>query len=290
MVDALKAVAFRFRFLILMPTECHMLKPVSLFLFAHQDDEFGVLHQIENDLTRGHKVVCAYLTSGVPMNGNPARRNLESANVLMDLGVDAQDTLFVGEQLSIPDGLLKDHLTTAAEWLRRWIQQQSTLKEVYITAWEGGHPDHDCLHAVSVVVLNSMGTDVRVQQFPLYNSYRCIGSFFSVLTPLQANGPVRRARIPWVQRYRFLRYCLQYPSQAKSWVGLFPFVVINYLLRGYQQFQPVSVVRTQQRPHPGALYYEKRKFATWNSLSNCLVNWRKEWYGLNDDSFPSQSA
>jgi LmbE family N-acetylglucosaminyl deacetylase len=36
--------------------------PVALFLFAHQDDEFGVFHVIDECRRRGQRVVCAYLT------------------------------------------------------------------------------------------------------------------------------------------------------------------------------------------------------------------------------------
>ena len=42
-----------------------------LFLFAHQDDEFGVMHQIEQEVKAGASVYCAYATSGVGVYADP---------------------------------------------------------------------------------------------------------------------------------------------------------------------------------------------------------------------------
>lgn len=255
-----------------------MQKPVSLYLFAHQDDEFGVMPQIVHDLAQGGRVVCAYFTTGVPKGGDPSKRNYESIGVLRDLGVGLEDILFVGETLSIPDGSLAEYLGVVANWIENWARRQDVLGAVYVTAWEGGHPDHDCLHAVAVVVLTSMGMHEIIHQFPLYNGYRCPGAFFAVLSPLEANGPVRSVPIDWLKKLQFLRYCLRYPSQAKSWIGLFPFVLIRYLLHGYQELQPVSIDRVRERPHSGRLYYEKRKFATWDALSSQIFSWSKAWH------------
>ena len=74
-------------------------------------------------------------------------------------------------------------------------------------------------------------------------------------TPKVADG--------WGDRIRFLLLCLRYRSQRKTWVGLFPFVLLNYAMIGRQQLQPLPVQRPDRRPHPGALYYERRNFLTW---------------------------
>ena len=61
-----------------------------LFLFAHQDDEFGVMHQIEQEVKAGASVYCAYATSGVGVYADPHQRNTESLQVLESLGVDTK--------------------------------------------------------------------------------------------------------------------------------------------------------------------------------------------------------
>ena len=80
-----------------MPTE--PLRAVALFLFAHQDDEFGVLQRIAHYRARGVRVACAYLTDGRTARAVSAERNAESRAVLQRLGYD-HPTL--DEQASAP--------------------------------------------------------------------------------------------------------------------------------------------------------------------------------------------
>jgi hypothetical protein len=67
---------------------------------------------------------------------------------------------------------------------------------------------------------------------------------------------------------------LSYPSQRTTWIGLFPFVALHVLLRGVEQLQPVAPARLAERPHAGALYYEKRRFFTWDQMARALDAWR----------------
>jgi hypothetical protein len=90
------------------------------------------------------------------------------------------------------------------------------------------------------------------------------------------NGAVEEIRIPWKNRLRFLHYCLCYPSQAMTWMGLFPFAVFHYLVSGKQALQFVSLEKISCRPHEDALYYEKRGFFTWEKMVVCLDEWRNK--------------
>ncbi|WP_018294061.1 PIG-L deacetylase family protein [Mariprofundus ferrooxydans] len=247
---------------------------VALFLFAHQDDEFGVFQKITDELNQGHRVCCAYLTDGSVDGGLTLRRNSESIAVLKKLGVNEQDIVFAGEALGISDTQLHAHLMAASDWICKWISGFSNISLICIPAWEGGHHDHDALHAVAVTITGELELLDCVRQFPLYHGYRCVGPFFKILSPLPMNGRVVEVIIPWRNRSRFLRYCLSYPSQAITWMGLFPFAVLHYLLRGVQSLQPVSSVRITQRPHNGTLYYETRAFFTWEKMVGCLSLWR----------------
>ena len=62
------------------------MKPSSIFLMAHQDDEFGVFHQIEHELVAGRWVRCIYITDGAA-TADSNRRDRESRAVLQKLGV-----------------------------------------------------------------------------------------------------------------------------------------------------------------------------------------------------------
>lgn len=243
----------------------------SIFLFAHQDDEFGIFQNIIEDQRKGRQIVCAYLTDG---GASSIRRNQESLAVLKKMGFQEQDIFFAGHALAIPDAGLPECLERAADWMHEWLAGFPQVKSIYVPAWEGGHHDHDALHAITVSVAHKIGVLTRVRQFPLYNGYRCAEPLFRVFLPLPLNGEVEKTRISWKSRFQFLRYCLSYPSQAMTWLGLFPFVTLHYLSSGMQMLQPVSYERICQRPHDGALYYERRGFYTWEKMAARLSHWR----------------
>ncbi|ELX10629.1 N-acetylglucossaminyl phosphatidylinositol deacetylase [Janthinobacterium sp. HH01] len=245
-----------------MPTD---QQAVALFLFAHQDDEFGVFQTIEDCRRQGWRVVCAYLTHGA--HGSAERRNQESRRVLATLGVADADIVFAGDALGIVDASLPRHLAAAGAWLTPWLASHAGgLRLLCAPAWEGGHHDHDALHFLAVQTAAGLGLGALLRQYALYNAHRCPGPLFRVLSPLAANGPVQSTPVPWRARLRHLRLCLSYPSQRITWIGLFPFVLAHAVLRGRQALQPAAPARLAQRPHPGPLYYENRRFYTWEQL------------------------
>lgn len=255
-----------------MPTE--PLQAVALFLFAHQDDEFGVLQRIAHYRARGVRVACAYLTDGRTARAGSAQRNAESRAVLQRLGVADADIAFAGEALGIGDAQLPLHLGTADAWIGQWLDAHIAIEALHVTAWEGGHHDHDALHALAVRQAEERGLLARTWQYPLYQAAGLPGPLFRVLAPLPANGPVDTIAIAWRDRLRNLRCCLAYPSQLTTWVGLFPPVAWHYAVRGTEALQPVAPGRILERPHAGPLYYEKRAFFTWERMQAALDAWR----------------
>lgn len=247
---------------------------MTVFLLPHQDDEFGVFHSMEAERKRGRRVLCAFMTSGVPPGGDPSRRNAESVEVLAAL--DVHEVVFVGAELNIADGHLREALTQAGKWIERLMDTESSLSSIFVPAWEGGHPDHDCLHALVAEIAEHRGKITSIYQFPLYNGYRLPGPLFRVLTPLATNGLVRRDRIPTAKRAYYLKLVLCYRSQVKTWMGLIPFVLLHYLLKGTQDLQGVQASRTHQKPHAGRLYYERRGFARWDEVDSAINAWRLE--------------
>lgn len=255
-----------------MLTETTSVQPSALFLFAHQDDEFGVFQKIIDEQRNGRRVFCAYLTDGVFEGKSSLRRNRESLAVLRQLGVQEEDIFFAGHTLSIPDGSLPDHLKIASDWIANWLASYQEVMAIYLPAWEGGHHDHDALHALGVIVAEKSGLMDVARQFPLYNGYKCDGPLFRVLLPLPMNGDLEVVKVHWDNRLRFLRYCLSYPSQMITWVGLFPFALLHYVFYGTQVLQTVSRERIRQRPHSGPLYYERRNFYTWEKMADRLLS------------------
>jgi LmbE family N-acetylglucosaminyl deacetylase len=245
--------------------------PAALFLFAHQDDEYGVFQAIEDSLRQGRRVACAYLTEGAA--GSGPRRNAESLAVLTGMGVAARDIVFAGDQLGITDGSLPRHLAAAGAWLRDWLGGHERVELICVTAWEGGHHDHDALHFLCAHVADRLGLLEQVRQYSLYNAWQRSAPWFNVLAPLAANGAVQRTAISWGARARHLGRLLRYPSQWKTWLGLFPFVLWHYLRHGSQQLQPVALARLAQRPHAGPLYYEQRRFYTYEQMRRDMADW-----------------
>jgi LmbE family N-acetylglucosaminyl deacetylase len=242
-------------------------EPAALFLFAHQDDEYGVFHRIEECVREGKRVHCAYFTDGASCTPS-ARRNHESLAVLAQLGVRSKDVAFAGEQVGLRDANLPEQLPSAYAWLSQWLDQFTRIDSIHIPAWEGAHQDHDALHALMVKAAQARGMLALLRQFPLYHGYRAIHPYVNALSPLAANGPVTTATIPWRARRRYLLLCLSYRSQKRTWAGLLPFVLWHYLLHGTQALQPACAARIEQQPHEGTLYYERRKFYSWDAMRN----------------------
>jgi LmbE family N-acetylglucosaminyl deacetylase len=232
----------------------------SLYLLPHQDDEFGVFTHIEKDIREGKEVVCAFCTDGAANGVTAAERNIESKSVLTKLGVSAHDIHFVGETYGIPDSHLIFHSDKLHQWLLSNVFfEGQTWDAIYVPAWEGGHIDHDALHFIVACLANQNGTIETLRQFPLYNAANMPRPWFKVQSCLKENGATAAIPISYKQRAKFLKLCLSYPSQIKSWVGLFPFVLLNYIIRGCEVTQAVSLKRIFVRPHNGELFYERKK-------------------------------
>ena len=237
------------------------------FLFPHQDDEVGVLQKIIDELEAGNEVYCFYFTRSKSDSKNQIR-NMESLRVLTRLGVKKENILFVGQILAINDGSVIEHISQVKNWLIVWCKSIGGLARMYVPAWEGGHPDHDGLFAIGAYFVQEYGMNSNVWQFTLYNAYRCAPNFFRVQSPLKENGNILTQKILIKNRFKFIRACMSYPSEFKAWIGLFPFFFYNYLLVGKQKLQLVSVSRVFERPHSGSLYYEVRKFSTWDRVQD----------------------
>ncbi|HEB52540.1 MAG TPA: PIG-L family deacetylase [bacterium] len=245
----------------------------ALFLFAHQDDEYGVYDELARNVTEGRRVTCAYLTDGAAA-GPAEPRNRESLRALARLGIDERAVQFLGERHGIADGSLYRSLPQVAEAITTLLDELGDHALVYVPAWEGGHHDHDGLHAVATILLHRRGRLAQGRQFSLYNAWRRPGPLFRVLTPLPQNGSVEARRLSLHQRLRNLRLCLGYPSQRRTWLGLLPFVAARLLLDGRQTLQRLHLERVADRPHGGRLYYEKRGFLTFDRLQQAIAAWR----------------
>ena len=85
------------------------------FILCHQDDEFGLFNVIEKATKKQKNVFVIYLTSGLKNKNQNSknkllRRDKESLNVLLKLGVSKNNIFFLGKKLNIPVYLLYKNL------------------------------------------------------------------------------------------------------------------------------------------------------------------------------------
>lgn len=245
-------------------------RQLHLFFLPHQDDEFGVFHVLEEVIAGGHRPVCAFLTEGGLRGERPERRDNESRCVLLELGVDPQDIHFIGTRHSIPDGDLVSHLDVVFDYVSGVVAPVGAIEAIYVPAWEGGHQDHDAAHALGLSFAAQHNRLAALRQFPLYNSDRCGLWPYRVLSPVLSNGVPEAMSVPVSRRLRYLRLCLMYRSQAKTFLGLLPFIAAHYAFRGVHHLQPVDPLRVRERPHEGRLLYERRNQARFEDLKVIL--------------------
>lgn len=235
----------------------------TMFLFAHQDDEIGVFAEIERVVRAGERAICVYLTDGAVPGVASATRNSESTGVLARLGVPARDIAFLGEAAGIGDGQLHRHLDAAYERLTDLAAAWGPVHRLVMHGWEGGHQDHDAVHVLGVALARKLDIVGACRQFPLYRAPLTGPLPYTMLRPLPANGGVEATPVSLSARIRYLGQCLTYRSQAKTFLGLLPFIVADYVLNGRQVLQPVSWQRLREPPHRGVPLFERWGRLTW---------------------------
>ncbi len=238
----------------------------TLFLFAHQDDEFGVFHEISSTQARGERAVCIYLTNGAWKSVTPEIRNAESLKVLQRLGVPKADIHFLGTEIGIADGTLADNFQKCWSALLRRVADTGEVTRIIMHAYEGGHHDHDAAHILGVALARHLNVFDASRQFPLYRAPggRLIVTYAE---PMDSNGPVSRTRIPLAKRLQYLMYLPFYRSQTTTIIKIGPLMAWDFIRDGCQKLQPLSVSRTSERPRPGELLYETWKLYDYEKFS-----------------------
>jgi LmbE family N-acetylglucosaminyl deacetylase len=243
----------------------------NLFIFAHQDDEAAIFSEIQRSIEIGIKPIIIFLTSGSRSGFSDQRRNSESLAVLSKLGAPQKQVYFIGADGLVPDGLLIEHYNYCFNRIEGIIKKLGKPNSIYLLSWEGGHQDHDAAHLIGLKIAEKFDIIDITRQFPFYSGLGLPSIFFRLFSPITANGPYKRTYIPWKNRFKYLSYCLQYPSQWKTWLGLFPFYLVHHLLGRGQILQNVSLERVKEKPHSGKLLYERRGEYGWEDFMKVFL-------------------
>ena len=103
-----------------------------LFLLGHQDDEIAFAPLISRFKSQGLPVRVVYLTDGGIGRATPERRNTESTRALASLGVPSAEITYLGNELSVPNGLLFRRLSQVYSSAR-------SAKQRRLVAWRDLH-------------------------------------------------------------------------------------------------------------------------------------------------------
>jgi len=238
----------------------------ALFVFAHQDDEVMMAPRIDFERLRGADVYCVYLTDG-GARARPGARDRESVRALARLGIESGRILFLGSRRPIRAGELVSRLDVALEDLEGWMSGVDA-GPVYCPAWEGGNPDHDAAQLVAAAFAQRRGALDRCAELPLYHGFGTIGPMFRTMSPLPPRDAwaTRRFSSRDGMRYVALPFC--FPSQWRTWLGLFPSSFLRLAVVRREVIRPVDVTRYGARPHAGELFYERRFRYPWSRFAD----------------------
>ena len=179
------------------------MQNISVFIFAHQDDEFGVYAELVRLIKNGTKVIVVYLTSG-SLDGKPRPdRESESLNVLRDIGVMKENIFFLGTDFHIPDGRLYEYLDTIYPQMLDLLSPMDKITSLYFLSWEGGHQDHDATHIIGLALAKELKILDNAFQFTLYSGHKLPWILFKLFSPLASNGQAITYKISFYLRLKY---------------------------------------------------------------------------------------
>lgn len=252
------------------------MKKKIFYFFAHQDDEFGIFVQIKNDVKKNEPFVF-YLTSGTNKKLNKNKlflRDKESIKVLTSLGVKKENIFFVGRKLDIDHNKLHLNVKKVTIFLEKYISNTHKPSSIYTHSWEGGHEDHDTCNLIARRIKKKFKIK-NCFQFPLYNSFNTSIIFFKIFNPIKKKK-IKKVFASILDRIYYIKLLFYYKSQIKTWVGLYPFLIIHYFFKGYNLIEKLDTNKIIKKPHLGKLLYERRGFCKFENLK------KKTSFLLND--------
>ncbi len=228
----------------------------TLYILAHFDDEYAAFPLLLRDRREGRSPWLLYVADYASPDLSQ-RRLAETRRFITSLGLDPKQVIHVGAGTGVLDGKVHEGLDIAHAALETALARIDDVERLVIGAWEGGHQDHDACAALAVALSRRSGAAIPIDQFSLYNARKTPSPLFRAAAPLPENGPRLRVAMTsgdWLRYGAAVRF---FPSQAKTWLGLWPAMVASFILNGGYHYQSLDPSRITQRPHPGPLLYER---------------------------------
>jgi LmbE family N-acetylglucosaminyl deacetylase len=225
----------------------------TVYILAHFDDEYCGLPLVTRAVADGEDQLFLYVAD-YRTPELAATRFAETRALLAHLGVDPARAIHVGAGTGAMDGSVHKALAPAYAAIEAALQGV-TVSRIVCTAWEGGHMDHDMCALLAAQVAKSRG-GAPIETISLYNGPHLPGILYHGGAPLAENGPVRRIKSPFAAWLAWMGMVRFFPSQTKTWLGLWPAMFWTYARRGFG-VQTLDPARVRQRPHDGRLFYER---------------------------------
>lgn len=224
-----------------------------LFLFAHPDDDAFICGTMKMLIDAGAEVHGVWLTSG-DYFGKGELREGELARATETLGLKKSRV----HLLRLPDlGLvpaLDRAATTVAELFTR-IRPDN----VFVTAFEGGHPDHDSANFLAYEASRTAGVNPRIFEFPLYNgsgafrTWRWRINAFPPGGPPTLHDPLNEAAVD--VKYKIM------DTYSSQWMYMIPAKLASprgTLMEKGEPYRRCPADRDHTvQPHSGPLNYER---------------------------------
>lgn len=237
------------------------------YVLAHFDDEYAAFPLLRRDLA-ADKVAFFYIADYAKPD-LAARRLEETRRFVAHMGYNRDCVHPIGLGTGVLDGAVHRHLPTARNALFDALARFGEVDRLVTLAWEGGHQDHDACAWLAVQAARRFGTR-EIEQFSLYNGRGISSPLFQAAATIPENGPPSRLTLGargWAEWTACVRF---FPSQAKTWAGLMPFMAYSFATRGGFRYQRLRPERVEQRPHLGELLYERMFGVSYGDLRASL--------------------
>ncbi len=235
------------------------LQNVHLFVLAHPDDEIAFAPLLSRLVAEKKAVRLIYLTDGAAAGPYASVRAAESRAAIGFLGIAPNCAFFPGEDGRLPDGRLYLHLDRALDALEDWSRPWGSISGIYSFAWEGGHPDHDAALMVAAAFAARRNLVDHIWQAGFYRaSDRFPPPLFTFRSILPQNGETTAFVLSARERRLPLALLRFYPSQWRTFVGLWPLILWSSFAKPNFELQRLNPNRLFERPSPRQLLYEFR--------------------------------
>lgn len=227
-----------------------------VYILAHFDDEYAALPLLLRDRHEGLQPWLLYVADYASSELS-TRRFAETRALLAEMDLPPERAIHVGAGTGAMDGAVFENLPSAYSAVKAALSPIGPVDRFVVAAWEGGHADHDACAFMTVALRDALYAAIPIDQFGLYNGRRLPSGLFRACAPIPENGPVRRLSLSlreWMAYASAVRF---FPSQAKTWLALWPSMFMTFLLRGGFGYQTLTAERVHERPHAGPLLYER---------------------------------